>query len=47
MTLEKVVPTQRPHPGWLEERFAEASSIAHRIHLFAGRAATRVQSGPK
>src|SRR6266851_3128077 len=35
---ESVVPHQTPHHGWLEERLDDASSIAHRIHLFAGRA---------
>src|SRR6266403_2069212 len=35
---ESVVPHQTPHHGWLEERLDDASSIAHGIHLFAGRA---------
>src|SRR6267143_5793726 len=35
---ESVVPHQNPRHGWLEERLDDASSIAHRLHLFAGRA---------
>jgi len=37
MTSRKCCTPQR-HTRVVEERFAEASSIAHRIHLFAGRA---------